>query len=194
MSRLAAVALVLLAAAAPAGAAGRGPTGDRAGLALLASVHRAYADVPGVAVSGRARSLGFRFSLVLRSGVVVGASFVGASGPAATALVTRRGGPTFAREPGSSCWRPLASSDPQAFGNLGLPFPDQPKTRVLAPRRTASGWLLPVVSDGQRGSFAVARSHRVRTITVALPSGSRVVEQVEALSAAPSLPNPEPRC
>ena len=40
-------------------------TGDRAGLALLNRVHRAYAQVPAVTVSGKTGQLGFRWTVVL---------------------------------------------------------------------------------------------------------------------------------
>src|SRR5439155_12701897 len=70
------------------------PTGDARGLALLARVHRAYVNVPAVAVSGRAGSLSFRFTLVLSSGIGIAEQFVGNGPSGTTTLVARRGAPT----------------------------------------------------------------------------------------------------
>jgi hypothetical protein len=168
-------------------------TGDRAGLALLDRVHRAYAHVPAVTVSGRTGPLSFSWTLVLDSGVTVGEQFV-AEGPGGVAqLVVRRGGPTYARDPGSSCWRALPSSDQRSFENVGLPFPDQAHMRVRTPRAVSGGWLLPVVADGDPGTFSVDRSSRVKSITV-VASGRRIFERVTALQSAPALTSPDPRC
>jgi hypothetical protein len=168
-------------------------TGDGGGLALLDRVHRAYAHVPAVIVSGRTGQLQFRFTLVLDSGVTVGEQFFAESPSGVTQLVYRRGGPTYAHDPGTSCWRPLARSDPQAFQNVGLPFPDQGGMRVGAPRAVSSGWLLPVTAGGDPGTFAVDRSGRVQSITV-VASGRRIFDRVTALRSAPALVSPQPRC
>src|SRR5207248_204698 len=144
-------------------------------------------------VSGQAGTLSFRWTLVLGSGIGVAEQFVGREPSGVTMLVAHRGGPTFAREQGSSCWRALRSSDRQALDNLGLPFPDQPAMRVRAPRVTRTGWLLPVVVDGDAGTFAVERSSaQVRTITIGV--GHPILERVTALRSAPRLPPAEPRC
>lgn len=170
------------------------PTGDQKGLALLARVHRAYADVPAVEVSGRTGALSFRFTLVLGTGVVVGEQFVGREPSRLTMLVARRGGPTFAREPGSSCWRVLRRSDPQAFENIGLYFPDQPAMTVRTPQRTSTGWLLPVVVEGDPGTFSIDRSSiRVQSITVGA-GRHRILEHVTPLQSAPHLADVQPRC
>src|SRR5207249_5728946 len=155
------------------------------GLALLLRVHHAYAGAPAVAVSGRVGTLSFRFTLVLSSGIAIAEQFVGREPSRTTTLVARRGGPTFAREPGSSCWRTLRSSDPQAFANIGLQFPDQPAMRVRAPRTTSSSWLLPVVVDGDPGTFTIDRSSaRVRLISVG-PPGRLALEHVSVLQDVP---------
>ncbi len=170
------------------------PTGDRAGLALLERVHHAYADVPAVALTGQAGTLSFRFIVVLRSGIVVAEQFEGREPSKVTMLVARRGGPTFAREPGTSCWRALRSSDPQAFENIGLQFPDQPRMRVRAPRTTSTGWLLPVVVDGDPGTFTIDRgSVRVRLISVG-PPGHLALERVSVLHDVPRLTSVVPHC
>jgi hypothetical protein len=169
------------------------PTGDRAGLALLARIHHAYAGVPAVTVSGRTGTLLFRWTLVLGSGVGTAEEFVGQEPSKTTLLVASRGGPTFAREPGSPCWRALRRSDPQALDNLGLPFPDQPAMKVRAPQTTSSGALLPVVVDGDPGTFSVDHSFRIRLITLS-SGGHRILEQVTNLRSVPELARPEPRC
>jgi hypothetical protein len=171
----------------------RPPTGDRDGLALLARIHHAYAGVPAVTVSGRTGTLLFRWTLVLRSGVGIAEEFVGQEPSKTTLLVASRGGSTFAREPGSPCWRALRSSDPQALDNLGLPFPDQPAMKVRAPQATSTGALLPVVVDGTPGTFSVDHSFRLRLITVNA-SGHRILEHVTILRSVPELARPEPRC
>ena len=182
-------------AAWAARAAGRRPpSGDPRGLALLERVHRAYAGVAAVAVSGSTGALSFRFTLDLSSGIVAGEQFVGREPSKVTVLVARRGGPTFAREPGTSCWRALRRSDPQAFENIGLHFPDQPAMSVRAPRATATGWLLPVVIAGGPGTLAIDRNPaRVRSITVGT-GGTAIVEHVTILKSVPRLSGAEPRC
>jgi hypothetical protein len=168
-------------------------TGDRAGLALLDRVHRAYAQVPGVSVSGQAGQLAFRWTLVLDSGITVGEQFV-AEGPGGVSqLVVRRSGPTYARDPGSSCWRALRRSDQRSFDNIGLPFPDQAGMRVEAPRAAAGTRLLPVVVAGDPGTFSLDGSSRVRSITV-VTGGRRIFERVTTLRSAPALTSPDPRC
>lgn len=168
-------------------------TGDRAGLALLDRVHRAYARVPGVSVSGQAGQLGFRWTLALDAGITVGEQFV-AEGPGGVSqLVVRRGGPTYARDPGSSCWRALRRSDQRSFDNIGLPFPDQAGMRVEAPRAAAGMRVLPVVVAGDPGTFSLDGSSRVRSITV-VAGGRRIFERVATLRSAPALTSPDPRC
>ena len=170
------------------------PSGNRQGLRLLARVNEAYVHVPAAALSGHAGAFAFRFTVVLRSGVVVAEQDV-VSGPGGTTeLVRRQGAPTFAREPGSTCWRRLAASDRQALEGVGLRFPDQPHMRLQRPRRTASGWLLPVVGDGGHTVFLIdAKSMLLRSITIA-NGGKRILERVSALRSAPILLTPHPRC
>jgi hypothetical protein len=170
------------------------PSGDPAGLAMLARVHRAYVAVPGVTLLGRAGSLSFRFTFALRSGVEA-AEQVTVSTPNGTAtFVARRDAATFVRHPGSSCWRRLPSSSAQTISSLGLPFPDQPHMRVKPPRRTRTGWLLPVAGDGGPATFAIdGKSMLIRSLTLA-SQGTRIVEYARTLASRPQLALPEPRC
>jgi hypothetical protein len=111
-----------------------------------------------------------------------------------TRLVAPRGSPTFAREPGSSCWRRLAESDRQSFDNIGLPFPDQPRMRVKAPQRTPTGWLLPIaVDDGPLALAIDASSMLVRSFNLT-NQGTHIVEHAQNLASAPRLLVPQPRC
>ncbi len=194
LALFASLVAVCIAVAASAGQRVAPPTGDAEGLALLARVHRAYRSVPAVAISGRTRSLSFRFALVLRSGIGIAEQFV-ASGPSGTTmLVARSGTPTFARNPGSSCWRRLAATDRQSFTNIGLPFPDQPRMQVKHPRRTQTGWLLPIVVDDGPLAFVIdGRSMLIRSFNLTT-QGTRIVEQAHNLNSAPALLVPQPRC
>ena len=170
------------------------PTGDPLGLALLGRVHHAYVNVPAVTIRGGSGALTFRFTVVLRSGLAVAEQYVGTEPAGTTLLVARRGSPTFAREPGTSCWRQLMASDPQALEDIGLRFPDLPRMKLERPRRTAGGWLLPVVSDGGPFLFAIDRkSMLIRSITIGA-GGKRVLERVGALRSVPRLLLPKPRC
>jgi hypothetical protein len=66
--------------------------------------------------------------------------------------------------------------------------------RLQRPRRTASGWLLPVVGDGGHTVFLIdAKSMLLRSITIA-NGGKRILERVSALRSAPILLTPHPRC
>jgi hypothetical protein len=170
------------------------PTGNQQGLRLLARVHRAYAHVPAATLRGRVGAFAFRITLVLRSGVIVAEQYVSSGPGGTTELVRRPGAPTYAREPGSACWRPLAASDRQAITDVGIRFPDRPHMRVQRPRRTAGGWLLPAVGDGVQTVFLIdAKSLLLRSVTIAAP-GRRVLERVSRLRSAPSLFTPQPRC
>jgi hypothetical protein len=170
------------------------PTGDRQGLALLARVNRAYVRVPAVTIWGHAGTFAFRFEVLLRSDVIVGEQYMGSGPGGTTELVRQQGSPTFAREPGSACWRRLAASDQQALDDIGLRFPDQPHMRVKQPRRMRGGWLLPAVGDGGQTVFTIdAKSMLLRSITVA-SAGKQVLERVSALRSAPILLTPQPHC
>jgi hypothetical protein len=170
------------------------PTGNRQGLALLARVNRAYVRVPAVTIWGHAGTFAFRFKVLLRSDVIVGEEYTGSGPGGTTELVRHQGSPTFAREPGSACWRQLGASNQQALEDIGLRFPDQPHMRVQQPRRTRSGWLLPVVGDGGQTVFTIdAKSMLLRSIKVA-SAGKQVLEHVSALRSAPILLTPQPHC
>jgi hypothetical protein len=84
----------------------------------------------------------------------------------------------------------VAVSNPQTIDSIGLPFPDQPHMRVSSPRRTPTGWLLPVAGDGGPATFAIdGASLLIRSVTAA-----RVVERARTLESRPTLPVPKPVC
>jgi hypothetical protein len=192
---LGATVAALAVSGATASGAGSPPTGNARGLELLAVVHRAYAHVPAVAISGKAAGLTFRFTLVLRSGVGVAEQFVGSSKAGTTTLVAPSGPVTYARDPGRTCWRRVPEADPQTFDNIGMRFPDHAGMRVQKPRRAAGGtWQLPAVVGGQPGVFVIdGKTAIVRSITVSA-GGARIDERVRSLAAAPKLAVPAPLC
>ena len=111
-----------------------------------------------------------------------------------TTFVARRNAATFTRAPGSSCWRHVAVSSPQAIDSIGLPFPDQTHMKVKSPRRTRTGWLLPVANGGGPVTFAIdGASLLLRTITIATPA-LHIVEHAVSLTSRPTLASPKPRC
>ena len=66
--------------------------------------------------------------------------------------------------------------------------------KLERPRRTASGWLLPLVSDGGPFLFAIkGKSMLIRSITIGA-GGKRVLERVGTLRSVPRLLVPKPRC
>jgi hypothetical protein len=192
------VTCVVSAIAAAAG--GSPPTGNAQGLALLARVHRAYERVPAVETSARFRGMNARFTLLLRNGVAVGEEFVGVSSSGTTILVARGSGPTYAREPGSRCWRRLATADQQALEDVGLRFPDGYKTVVKAPTRAGSVWLLPVHTEGRSpgegGSFLVHVDSKTMLVEseTGRVGGQPLTNRVTALRRPPALPSPQPSC
>ena len=95
-------------------------------------------------------------------------------------------------DPGRSCWRRVASSSKQSIESIGPGFPDQPHMQVKSPRRTRTGWLLPVAGDGGPGTFAIdGKSMLIRSLTT---QGTRIVEHAHTLESSPTLPASEPRC
>lgn len=205
--KLAAVAgagtVVLWAAAAAASQRAtyaNAPSGNAQGLALLARVHAAYRHVPAVQVTALLGSERVRFTLVLRAGVATAEEFLGVGPAGTTILVARESGPTYAREPGTNCWRRLAPSDSQSLDDLGLRFPDSYRMVVKAPRRSGSSWLLPALSRGSDPGDAASVTLRINATSLLLESqtvaasGHRAIERTQALTQQPTLPRPAPSC
>jgi hypothetical protein len=197
----------LAAAAAAAGAlvlAGTGaaetkPTGNAKGLALLAKVEHAYLTVPAVRLSGRTNNVDASFVIVLRRGVGIAESFAALAPQGSERLVTQ-GGSTYELRVGTTCWRKLAKNSRSALEDVGARFPLSYRTRVGVPKRTASGWQLPVHMEGKlkgEGGNALlvidGRTFRVRSNFAPGPNGG-TVEHVTALERRPALPQPTPLC
>jgi hypothetical protein len=181
-------------------AAGGSPTGNAQGLALLARVHRAYERVPAIMTTARFGAVTTRFTLLLRDGVAVSEEYVGKTPTGTTTLVANGSGPTYAREPGTNCWRRLLATDSQSLEDIGLRFPDAFKTIVGAPTRSGSDWLLPVRTEnrspGEGGSGTMhidATTMLVNNETVRL-HGQTLTDHIQALTHQPHLPSPQPTC
>ena len=154
---------VLVMGGIPGGAVAASPIGDVQGRALLARVHTAYLHAAGVELSvisrgARVSSFG-RFLVQLRGGVDVAEEFVG-SGPGATALVARQGGPTYVRDAGQRCWRPLLATDPRTLVDVGLPYPYSNRpSKVMRLRHAATGWVLPTENGESFWSLATQATY-----------------------------------
>jgi hypothetical protein len=67
--------------------------------------------------------------------------------------------------------------------------------RVSSPRRTGSGWLLPVAGDGGPVTFVIdGASLLIRSVTVTGRGAPPIVEHVHTLESPPTLASPKPRC
>ncbi|MGD0981914.1 MAG: hypothetical protein ABR946_10620 [Solirubrobacteraceae bacterium] len=173
------------------------PGSDARGLALLAAIDNAYTRVAGVEVriTLRGKQLG-SFTDTLRGGSVVAEQFVAKSSVGTTMLVAPHGSPTFAREPGTSCWRILLPASPQALSDVGHPFLVFAKDTVVhRPTPVANGLES---LDLVEGTTSVALTVEAKTLLVARMDarmGSEVAEDsVTNLSAAPKLLIPRPLC
>jgi hypothetical protein len=66
--------------------------------------------------------------------------------------------------------------------------------QVEAPRRTRTGWLLPVIGVGGPGTFAIdGKSMLIQSLTITT-QGTRILEHAHTLASSPKLAVPEPRC
>jgi hypothetical protein len=201
---VAVMAVTLLALTAPGSGQTKQPAsaphGDAKGLALLARVHAAYRHVPAVQSGARVGPERLLFRLLLRAGVATAEEFLGVGPGGTTTLLARGSGPTYAREPGTSCWRRLAPSDSQSLEDVGLRFPDAYKMVVKAPRRAGAFWLLPVVSQGRYPGEGGKFTMHINATTMLLQSqtgsvgGHYLTQYVHALARRPKLPTPTPTC
>lgn len=176
------------------GAKGAARSSDPRGIALLASVRKAYVRVPGVEIA--VTSLGIRTELALRSGVVVAQEVIGAGPAGKTIWVARPATTTYWRMPGKLCWRRSAGV---SLEDVGVQFPGAYRA-VQAPRRVTGGWSLR--ATGKSGAAAGATvtlvidspSHLLRSIVTKNSHGKQLVERVRSLAAAPRILTPRPRC
>jgi hypothetical protein len=176
------------------GANGAAPSSDPRGLALLASVQKAYVRVPGVEVA--VTSLAIRTELALRSGVVMAQEVIVASPGVKWIYVARRATTTYVRAPGKLCWRRSAGV---SLDQVGLPFPGAYRA-VQAPRPVKGGWSLRATTKNGAGAGATVTlvinspSHLLRSIVTKDSHGKQLVERVRNLAAAPRILTPRPRC
>ena len=185
------MAIGLTAAAVDAfGASGRSP----AGVALIASVDRAYTHVPAAIVKVSAAGVAGQFTEIMKGGSVVAEAYTGTDSSGTTVLVAPAGSPTYAKEPHTSCWRLLSRSAPQALDDVGHPLLNFPANATIgAPRATSTGSVVTVSASGTTLVLTIAQSHLVQSI-VATHAGVRGVEDLTNLTSAPALPDPTPRC
>jgi hypothetical protein len=175
------------------GAKGAAPSSDPRGLALLASVQKAYVRIPGVEIT--VTSLG-RTELALRSGVVIAEELIGANPSGKWIYVARRATATYLRAPGKLCWRRSAGV---SLNGVGLQFPGAYRA-VQAPRPVTGGWSLRATTkSGAAAGMTVtlvirSPSHLLRSIVTEAPHGKQVVERVRNLAAAPRILTPRPHC
>jgi hypothetical protein len=176
------------------------PTGNAAGLALLARVHKAYESVPAVINTVRVGAVKVRVTLLLREGTATAEENI-ENTPSGTGILVKWGqGPTYARDPGATCWRRLASTDAQALEDVGIRFPYANRMTVKAPTRAGGIWLLPVVFRGSSPGEVGAFTMRINAKTLLLQSqtgtagGNNLTEQIQALAHQPPLPTPRPTC
>jgi len=190
------VPLLRLATVVVAAAAATAAPSSPAGVALLGQVERTYAHVPGVIVTASTSSgpLG-RFTEVLSGGTTVAEEFVSSGGTATTTVVARSGGPTYARAPGTKCWRALLATDPRQLTDIGQRFVnfDTRRQQIGAPRATAFGWTVAVSSGRVSATFAITRAHLVQSIA-ARNGASTAHAAVANLTRAPRIASPTPRC
>jgi len=164
--------------------------------ALLARVRLAYASVPAVVVTGALVRARLRLTVILHDDRIVAEGWVGtgANGEVIGA-VAPTGSPTYARELGTKCWRPLAASDVQSLSDIGTEFPPLLPRTFGTPVRSRDGWSMSGEdSNGAIATFVVdAKTFQLRSLT-STDSGLTFTGSVDALSSAPALPVPEPRC
>lgn len=171
------------------------PRGDHAGVVLLGQVREAYAKTPAVVITGGTPALAVSFTLVLHNGVAVAEAFTGSRAAHQTVLVKPQNQPTFAHDPGTSCWRALAPSNRQSLTDVGERFPAYSgSSSVGAPVRAQQGWLLTLTAPGTSSTLSIdASTHLVRTIAVTGAAG-HLTEHVQTPASAPPLPAAQPRC
>lgn len=75
-------------------------------------------------------------------------------------MVARRGGPTYARDAGATCWSRLAPSAPRTLEDVGISFPyNRQGMKVMRPQATSFGWRLKSENKGRYWFLAVQRKY-----------------------------------
>lgn len=161
-----------------------GPAGNPAGIALAKKVNAAYADVPGVALTGSlplpdgSGAMDVDASMALATGRAT--SFSGTFGAGDVRFeMTSSAGASAIRTPGAKCWAVL----PGAAGDRSAP-PEPtitlaPGSRVGAPRSDGARRLLDVSSDGSTVTYVIDAATS-RLVEMRTGGGSITVETLEA--------------
>ncbi len=171
-----------------------GPVGSPEGIALAERSAAAYADVPGVKVTGAfpvpgAGTMGVEALIRLTDGTADGMSGTFSVGGARFEMVASASASSV-RTGGAGCWARLpgaaASSVATPPSSVQLPA----GTRVSAPRREGRLDVIDVASGGTTVSYAVDRaSGELREVRS--PQGTL---RFTSLETAPELPDPSPVC
>jgi hypothetical protein len=166
------------------------------GVALATRVNDAYKRVPATIVKVSGPTTGI-FTEILKDGVVAAEQYEDANSSGTTMLVARRGSPTYAKEPGTTCWRALAKSDQQTLDDIGSPvigfLASLKGAAVAAPRSTPSGWTLALSQGGVHVTLSINKAMLIQQ-AIATKAGQRAAEQFQNLTRTPNLFVPEPHC
>jgi hypothetical protein len=197
---------VVLAPGASVAASGK-PT-----LVPLARVQHAYRHTPGIGLTaaGGSSSAGAqsrRFLLRLRNGTVTAEEFIG-PGRHGVLVVARRGGSTFMRAAGESCWRRLRDSnpewvlkssvgllgrlhrsDPRTLLNVGWPFPEHGK--VLTRRNKAGARQLVIETHSAfwflAGSVVPKKIARKSFLTITPDPATHIIRSIQVRAPEPAV-------
>ena len=207
-SALAAGSIGFVVLAAGVGVAASG----NSGLVLLTRVQRAYRHTPGIELTAAAGSSSSsarsgRFLLRLRNGTVTAEEFIG-PGRHGVLVVARRGGSTFMRTAGRSCWRRLRhsnpewvlkssvgllgrlhTSDPRTLLNVGWPFPEHGK--VLT-RRNKTGAVQLVIETHSAfwflaGSVVPRKIARKSFLTITPNPATHIIRFIQVRAPEPAV-------
>lgn len=174
-------------------------SGSRVGIALLARVHASYRTVPGVFLRAAYGGRSLQYTVTLQHGYVLAESWTKRDSAGVLLLYARHGGPTYAKVPGTNCWRAVSGSSPLTVnGALGDPFPVPSGSRTIKvgpPRRSGRTLTLPLSGQGYNGQswsekFVIDPS----TFHVREWVFSGFAVHLDILGAAPKPPVTRPRC
>ena len=167
-------------------------TGNPQGVALLAKINRAYQRVGAIGVVATSPHLKVAFTMRLTGGIVTSEQAIYTSGSSKAVLVGSLAG-TYARDAGTSCWRFVRASDPQALADLGHPVVAGPG-RVDKPVVRGSEAEI-VIHQGQyRKALVVDLAKlRIRHGAFASPKGQGTL-QFSEFASAPRLLATRPHC
>lgn len=178
----------------PAVADAGGPVGSPEGIALAERSAAAYADVPGVSMTGSfpapgAGTMGVEALVRLTDGVADGMSGTFSVGGARFEIVASASASSV-RAGGSGCWARLPGAAASAVSTPPAAVELPSGTRVSAPRREGPNDLVDVAAGGTTTTYAIDRaSGELREVRS--PQGTLTITSLET---APELPDPSPAC